>query len=308
MRVSSQKVAGAAFALFLLSVGNARTGDGKHVLIVNSDASVEKFQQIEQSFSETYPGRISKLDLGPGAADDVKVRRALLKDQPDVILCVGSKAYLAANGATQRVPIVFSSAINWRRLSLGPNSFGIANELPADFQLTTFRHLFPSLRRLGLLYSEKFNEQIARAAAQAGKDVGIELLAHAVHRPSDVDNALRTLLPRVDALWLISDPIVLSDDAALKRLFDSTREAKVPVLAYDEAFVEFGALLAITADQATMGTQAALMAEQVGAGEAGQQRVMDPAGSQITLNAKELPAYSLSFNKDALSSVNRLVR
>ncbi len=297
-----------AAGLCFMGVGVTRAIDVKHVLIINSDASVDKFLQVEQSFSETYRGRISKLDLGTDAAADAKVRRALLTYQPDVLFCVGSKAYLATNQATQRVPIVFSSAINWRRLSLGRNGFGIANELPIDFQLTTFRHLFPSLRRLGLVYSETFNAEIARSAARSAKDVGMEVLSEVVRRPSDVDKALGMILPRVDALWLIADPVVLSSEPALKRLFDAAQQAKVPVLAYDEAFIESGALLAISADQATIGTQAALMAEQIGAGQPAQPRVIDPAGSEITLNAKALPIYALSLNRDAVSSINRLIR
>lgn len=308
MSVFVKRKIGATLLLSLMLAGLTRATELKSVLIINSDASVDKFLQIEESFTETYNGRISKLDLGPDTQADAKVRRALLTQQPDLVFCVGPKAYLATNQATQRVPIIFSSAINWQRLSIGRNSFGIANELPVDFQFTTFRHLFPSLHKLGLLYSEKFNEEIARVATRAGKDVGIDVLLQAVHKPSDLDEGLRSVLPRVDALWLISDPTVLSSESSLKRLFDAALKAKVPVIAYDDAFIESGALLAITADLATMGSQAAFMAEQIGSGQTVKRRVMDPAGSEITLNAKVLPAYALSLNKDAVSSVNRLIR
>lgn len=278
------------------------------VLIVNSNASVPKFKQIEDSFAAAFASGISRLDLGSDSDVDARVRRAMLSQRPDIVFCVGSRAFIAAAAASQRTVLVFSSAINWRRLPLTERSFGVAGELPPAFQFASIRHLFKSLRKLGVLYSDQFNKETAAAAVEAGAEVGIEVLAQSVFRPSDLDEAARKLLPRVDALWVIPDPVVLSSDDSVTRLFARAREAKVPVFAYDDSFIEQGALLAIAPDQGTMGTQAAMIAEDVFSGQGMPRRVVDPAGSEIVLNLKLLPAYSLPLNKDALPSVNRLIK
>lgn len=281
----------------------------KRVLVVNSNAQVPKFRQIEEAFAASFGGPVSSIDLGSGEEGaEARVRRELLAKSPDIVFCVGSKAYLAAIRSTQRTPIVFAAAINWRRLPASGNAFGVANELPVDFQLTTLRHVFGSLRRLGVVYSERHNEQTVALAAEAGRDVGIEIVARPIHKSADAEDAVREVLPRVDALWVIPDPTVLSLEATVDRLFAQARQAKVPVIAYDELFIGQGAVLAISADQATIGVQAALMADDVVDGQDVAKKVVDPAGSQITLDLRQLGAYRLTVNPGAAASLNRIIR
>lgn len=297
----------ACLALGSLALTTSASGE-KKVLIVSSNAAVLRFRQVEEAFAASYGGNVSRLDLANEPDSDARVRTALLAEKPDAVFCIGSRATLATAQATQRAPIVFASTINWRRFESGENVFGVASELPLDYQLTTFRHFFPGLRRLGLLYSERFNEETARAARGAGADVRMEVIARSVHRPGDVESAARELLRGVDALWIVPDPVVLASEAAITRLLELAREARVPVLSYEESFVEHGALLAMSSDQQTIGTQAALIVEDVMAGRRLSQRVIGPAGSQIVLNARLLEHYGLRLSNEALSAVNRFVQ
>lgn len=300
----------AALALVIATtIGSVATSaPRKKVLVVTSNAAVPKFRQVEEAFTTAFDGVVARVDLGNEADADARVRIALLAENPDAVFCVGSRAYIATSQATRRAPVVFTSTVNSQRLAGGDNVFGVASEMPADYQLTAFRHLFPGLQRIGLLYSERFNEETARTALASGRDVKIEVIARAVHRPGDVADAARELLLKVDALWVVPDPVVLANERTALRLLELAKEAKVPVFSYDDAFVEVGALLAMTSDQSTIGTQAAMLVEDVIAGRRVERSVIAPAGSQIVLNTRSLEHSRLALSREALSMVNRFVK
>lgn len=241
-----------------------------------------------------------------GAASDA-LRENLKNSGAALIYAIGSNAYQwAAHYAEQ--PIVFSSVINWRRQPLREDSYGVANELPSGVPLSMFRYLFPDIKTVGVLYSEKFNsEWLAEATAAAG-DVHIELIGEKVAASAEVPEALAKLLPRVDAVWLISDPVVLANEKSAIELFRVSDAKMKPVFAYDDVYVDLGAVLTITADIPTMGVQAAKLAEDVLSDrEQIADRVESPAGSHITLNVGRLQRYRLNLNRQALGSVNRVI-
>jgi len=72
-------------------------------------------------------------------------------------------------------------------------------------------------------------------------------------------------------------------------------------------FIEQGAVLAISADLATIGRQSASLALMVDKDKVPEGTVQNPAGSTVTLNKCALDALRLHFNQDALDSVNKIV-
>ncbi len=109
-------------------------------------------------------------------------------------------------------------------------------------------------------------------------------------------------------MWLISDPVVLANEKSAIELFRVSDAKMKPVFAYDDVYVDLGAVLTITADIPTMGVQAAKLAEDVLSDrEQIADRVESPAGSHITLNVGRLQRYRLNLNRQALGSVNRVI-
>lgn len=273
------------------------------VLVVNSDASVAKYQEVQDAFKATLgAGGLTELDLVK--VGEAGVRRAMAGN-PGVIHCIGANAYLATAKNAKGKPIILSTAINWERFKPLPASTRvIANELPAAQQLTLFRHFFPKLQRLGVIYNPAINKQWFEQAVVAGKEVGIEIIGRPVNRSSGVGPALAELTPKVDALWLTPDPVVLDSEAVVQRYFTGADAAKKPVFAYSAAFTELGATLVLAPDMPTVGRQAAAIAQDF----AGAPAVSAPAGSEVTLNLKRVQQYGLEFNREALDAVSNLIR
>jgi putative ABC transport system substrate-binding protein len=277
------------------------------VLILNSNGAVKKYAAIESAFQSNLAKPTQRLDMEGDRGSPDALKQKLRSSGAELIYAIGSNAYRLARQNTDH-PIVFSSILNWRRQQLGGNSYGIANELPSGMPLSMFRYLFPDLKTVGVLYSETFNKEWLAEAAAAAADVRIQLVGEKVDKPAELPEALARLLARVDALWLISDPVVLATETSAIDLFRQSDARQKPVFAYDEVYVDLGAALAITADIRTMGIQAAKLAEDVlTARESVSEHVQNPAGSHVTLNLGRIRRYGFRVNTEALGSVNRVI-
>ncbi|MBT3376923.1 MAG: hypothetical protein HN742_08675 [Lentisphaerae bacterium] len=278
------------------------------LLIVNSDVSVRKYLVAQTAFKETVGGDVSLVDLGGKNTDRNSLSETITSQQPDAVYCIGSKAYLTTYSLTKDARIVVSSAINWERFPIGPRTHGVANELPSGMQLTMFRYVFPEIKTIGLIYSKKFQKEWVSQAKADAQDVSIDLKAVTIGPLRPLSRALRKLLPTVDALWLISDPAVLSGPEAIADIFEQSNALKKPIFACHPAFAERGAVMAISPDVPTIGRQAAALAMELLADEEVDAQFQTPAGSEITINLKAVNAYGMKLNPGALDSVNRMIK
>ena len=275
------------------------------VLVLNSDSSISRYLEVQNSFNESLGTPAASVDVTKDAPTETALRRVLDREKPATIYCIGAKAYQLASRVSRDKTIVLSSAINWERFPARKQRHVIANELPAAAQLTLFRHFFPKVQRIGVLYNREINRQWFDQAQVGAKEVGVELIGVTVRRSSEIASALRDLAPKVDAIWVTPDPVVLETEASIKLLFERCHAAQKPVFTYSPAFADLGATLILAPDMPTIGRQAAgIVADLASKPEP----VHTPAGSEVTLNLARVKAYNLDFNREALDSVNNLIR
>lgn len=302
-RVTVLALLAVSFALAWAVVAQAPTGK---VLVVNSDAAVEKYATAQFAFRDALGTPVKELNLA--GLTDAAAERAIRAETPTAVYSIGTKAFLAASKAAKGRPIVMSSVINWQRLpaTAAAGTQVIANELPSAAQLTLFRYFFPQVKRIGVLYSADFNRQWMTDAVAAGRDVGVEVIGVSVRTTGGARGELAKLLPKVDALWVTADPVVLADEAAVRALFTTCAAAKKPVFTYATAFAEFGATLIVAPDVPTIGRQAAVLLQ--GHRPGAPKEVQSPAGSEVTLSLRAVKDYGLTLNAEAMDSVNHVLR
>ncbi len=278
------------------------------VFIINSDSSIERYAKIQSAFTATVKKPFLNLDLNGKWIDKTIIENAILDKKPDVIFCIGIRAYeIAYNLAEARNKIVFSSIINWKRLPKRQNVFGIANELSSAMELTTFSYFFPDIKRIGILYSKIHNEEWLDTTLKNAKDVNASIISKSILNPAQLESGLREILPAIDALWLVADPIVLSNKQAVNEIFNTCHRSKIPIFAYDKAYVDLEPLLTISPDIPTMGRQAAVMIHDLLILKEIPELAQIVAGSEIILNSKRVKEYNLKLNMNALNSVNRII-
>ncbi len=299
------KCIGFIWVVLLLSILSA--DEGPRIMVINSNAAVDKYKIAQDEFTKSITTPVVEIDLGDKKWKIGEIEDLLYNEYPDLVYCIGTKAYLLANKFVSERNIVFSSILNWRRLSLSQKTYGVSSELNPEMQITLFRYIFPEIKRIGVLYSYKYNRHWFDEARAAAKEMGVEIIGRSLSKRREILPELKGLLKEIDALWLISDPVVMSEKKDLMEVFSQCDESKIPILSYHDAFAEYGAMVIVSVDDPTTGRQAAAISREVLSQDLVREKVQLPAGSHIFLNLKKAHEYGLKYREMALSAVNRII-
>lgn len=242
----------AACALFALA-GPARAG-GVAVLR-SSDLAV--YGRTVEAFRARYRDPVSEVSLaalGPAAAI-AKLRES----NPEVVVAVGLRAAVLVHERMPRTPMVFALVPAPERHDLiGSWVTGVTADIPPSIELGIFRALAPDVKRIGVVVGPNPEPWLGLARASARR-LGIELVAAPVGGVEHVGAGLRSLLGRVDALWMPADADIASPEAFRFAMAEALRY-RLPLLAFSPALVQAGAMAAAAPDLDWVGER---MAEQV---------------------------------------------
>jgi len=295
-------------ACFFLLVFGLLSGvfadETSRILLINSNASVGKYREVQDAFRESVGFQVREVDLGNDGTTGI---RALSDYKPDMLYCIGAKAYTFGRENFREKPVVFSSIINWQRMKDISAGYGVSNELPARMPIFMFRSVFPSLKKIGILYSREYTLEWFQETSAQAEELGISIVGKMISSRRQIVPVLEDLTGQTDALWLIPDPQVMSEKKDIYEIFRICDRKKLPVLAYHSLFIEMGAVLSVAVDNPTIGRQVAGIAETVLSGGKPDEKVQFPAGSSITLDLKRAKAYGLEYNRDSLGLVNRII-
>ena len=293
--------------MLLLFIPGAMSANFPKILLINSDASLEKYRIAQAEFENSINYPVKEINLADNKWKIDEIEDLLYDEYADLIYCIGSKAYLVVNKFVRETDVVFSSIINWYRMPEAKKTFGVSNELHSEMQLMLFRYIFPETKKIGVLYSDEYNMQWFGKVKDRAKDIGVEIIGRQVSESGRVVSSLKEMLNDIDVLWLISDPVVLSDKKILNDVFKSCDTKKIPVFSYHDAFSTWGASLIVSVDNPTVGRQAAGIANNLISGTQMKKRVQYPAGSHIILNLKKIKEYGIQHEENSLSAVNQII-
>jgi putative tryptophan/tyrosine transport system substrate-binding protein len=209
-----------------------------------------------------------------GDRSDQELPRRILEKRPKIVLAVGTNAVKAIRAHYERIPkheqapVVFLQVLDPVGEGLiqsaersGTRFAGVALTVRPQRQLSTLLDVAPAAKRVGVIYNPKDSVSL-RWIEQAREDaarLGVALHEASVEQAAQIGDALKSLEGKVDALWLIPDPVCAAPEPS-QRVLEFAERHKLPVLAFAGTFVQRGALVAAGVDMAEQG---ALAAEQV---------------------------------------------
>ena len=298
------------FVLSLLSTSLSGIAGAAEIAVLKS-AGLPYYEQAVVGFKAGIPATTSvkEYNLNGQLAEGRQIAKSLRASPPDLIFAVGLKAAMAAKLEVFDQPVVFCMVLNPEAHGLpAPNMTGIAVRPPAETQLAALRSAIPNRNRVGVLYDEEQSGDFIRQAHRAAKQQGLELLAIAVHRQEEIPNAVRALLPKIDALWLIQDQTVVSE-SAIPFFLESTLDAKVPLFTFSSTLVQQGALGALVLDPWAVGQQAAHVALARLSGQHASTGLLHaPERSQLALNVNSAEHLGLVLPPELIRLAGHLVR
>lgn len=285
------------------------------ILIVSTDGSLQRYRQMATEFKsvlqkDNYLLTELNIKMYTDSEAESQLSQFVENEKPSFIYCIGAKAYLLAKDHTKDIPLLFSAAINWHRLAINDKTYGVANELSPEQELMILRDTFPSVKKIGLLFNNEMNHEYVQMIKQSAATLNIQIVEQSVDRAitkDEISGVLDDLLPTVDLFWIISDPVALDNKEFISQIFLSAKKLKKPVYAYSDVYIKYGAILAATADGATIGRQSANLVSMLKNNRIPSERVQNPLGSEITLNLCIVEQLNIDLNKYALDSVNKIV-
>ena len=228
-----------------------------------------------------------------------KLARKLRASNASLVVAVGLKAAMAAKVEIVDVPIVYMMILDPLKHQLtAPNMTGTLLEVPVDRQLKIMRTFLPALHRLGTLYDPAKTSSRVKDAVQQAPITDFQLKGLPVESDKDVPQQLRTLLPDVEALWLIPDSTVLTNES-IRFILESALAHQIPVIGFSPEFTRLGALFSMSISYGDVGRETGLLAKRILDGE--RLLPLNPVPIErlkITVNLKTAKFLGINFPKD----------
>jgi putative ABC transport system substrate-binding protein len=169
----------------------------------------------------------------------------------DVIVTYASVAVLAAKQATSVIPIVFAAATDAVGAGLvaslarpGGNVTGLSLQQTdaAGKRLELLREFVPGLRHLAILANVSAPGSVLemREVQAATRTLGLEAITLEIRRAEDIVPGFDTLKDRAEALYVCTDPLVITNRARIHTLVIG---ARLPTIYNSREYVETGGLM-----------------------------------------------------------------
>ncbi|MBK7093168.1 MAG: ABC transporter substrate-binding protein [bacterium] len=199
------------------------------------------------------------------SAIDEKQKSEVAALKPDILITIGSTATAFADKNFPAIPVVFAKVLNpiesgfiksWD--NPGGHVTGAALDIPVLQQIQKFSAVIPSLKRIGVVYTSN-SQRLVEEARKACATLGLTLVEIKIGTSKELPAAIDSLCRVADGIWTIADEL-LSSPQFIRHTLVETLRAKIPIMGFNQNFVENGALFCLEADYKFIGRQAGELA------------------------------------------------
>ena len=254
-----------ALLLLGLATPTARAAD---VVVVKSK-TITAYNDAVTAFNLACKASIKEFDMEGKDERGDKIIEIINGNPPSLVFAVGAQAAeKVRKSVDSKIPFIFSMVSGAKEEEFKTaNSTGISMIIPPQQLLAAVKAIVPGTTKVGVAYNPKNSQAIIDQAAKSGESLGVQLIAAKVASKEDTPRAIRSSFSAgIDALWLISDPTVATEEG-FKTMLDYSLSSKVPFIAYAEAFVQNGALASLAVNPENLGVQAGHLANRIISGE-----------------------------------------
>jgi len=242
--------------------------------------------------------------------EESSIIQRLTAARPRLIVAIGPLAAQVVRERLQDMPLIFVMVSNPPKYGLqGSNLAGVSLDIPVQMQLAMTKSLVPTLKTLGVIYDPEKTGAMVLEARGIADTLGLQLLAAPVSSYKAVPAALRSLLGKIQALWMVPDETVVTPES-FKFLLLAAFENNLPFVAVSDIFVEAGALASLSPDYTDVGRQGCQLATDIESGRLRPADVMvvPPAKVNLTLNLKTASKIGLTLLPELIQSANKVYR
>lgn len=201
------------------------------------------------------------------------IAQRFVNNKVNLIYAIATPAAQTVANATKDIPIVGSAITDYKSAKLvkdnnkpGTNVTGCTDMNPVAEQLDLLLKIVPKAKTVGTIYcSSEVNSQIqVNILKEAAQKKGVVIKEATVSNVNDIQQAARSLIGKVDAIYVGTDNVLAS---AIPTLVIVTNEAKLPVICGEGNMVKAGGIATLGVDYYELGVQAGAMAADILSGK-----------------------------------------
>jgi len=243
----------------------------------------------------------------------------IMGEKPDLILAIATPTAQAVAQALKKAPhmkttpFLFTAITDPVEAGLvkdlhrpGGNITGVSDLLPLDKHMGMVLRFYPELKKLGVLYNagEANSKSTVQGIQAIGREKGFEVIEATVSKSSDVYQATKSLVGRVDAVFVPTDNTVVS---ALESAVKVCTQMQLALFCADVDSVKRGAVAAMGFDYYKHGRQTGAMAKRIFNGaNPGEMPVESQQELELHLNLTSAKQMGVTIPQALLDSADKI--
>src|SRR5262245_39466696 len=249
--------------------------------------------------------------------DYLGIAKEFVRREVDIIVASHTLSTVAAQHATQTIPIVFAAT------GLDPIEFGLAkslarpgynitgmtlqtNELPGK-RLELIRQIVPTASRIAILLPDNdTTRRMAKDHEAPASSLGVQLLRLEVSGPRDFETAFdKARRGKADAMVLVQNALFYANPKAIA---DLSLKYRLPVLSGDSGFAAAGGLINHGPDPADLWRRSASHVYKILKGaKPGDLPIEQPTKFEVAVNLKTAKALGLTIPPTLLARADEVI-
>lgn len=236
------------------------------------------------------------------------IAQRFVNNKVNLIYAIATPSAQTVANATKDIPIVGSAITDYKSAKLvkdsakpGTNVTGCTDMNPIAEQFEMLTKIVPNAKTVGTIYcSSEVNSQIqVNILKEVAKKKNIVIKEATVSTVNDIQQAARSLIGKVDAIYLPTDNIMAS---AMPTLTIVTEEAKLPVICGEANMVKGGGIATLGVDYYKLGVQAGGMAADIlqGKSKPADMAIQAQKEFKATVNIKAANKIGIKIPEDIL--------
>lgn len=233
------------------------------------------------------------------------IAHRFVNNKVNLICAIATPAAQTVANVTSDIPIVATAVTDYVEAKLikdaakpGTNVTGTTDMNPVAEQLDLLLKIVPNAKSIGTVYcSSEVNSQLQVALLKkAAAAKGIEVKEATVSSVNDIQQAARSLVGGVQAIYVPTDNVLAS---SMPTLVSVTQEAKLPVICGEGGMVRAGGTATLGVDYYKLGVQTGEMAADILSGKAKPAEMPIQAQKDFTVLVNETAAKNIGLTLPA---------
>ncbi len=203
------------------------------------------------------------------SATAAQIAKKFAGQEPDVIVAIATPSAQTMAAVARYTPIVFSAVTDPLGAKLvsslhkpGRNITGVTDLTPIDRHMALIKRIVPGAKTVGVIFNpgEANSVTLVELVKKYAPQQGMQVVEAGASKSSEVLSAARSLVGKVDVIYVPTDNTIVSAFSAVVKVGQS---AKLPVIAADTDSVRQGAIAALGFNYYDVGRQTGKIVVQI---------------------------------------------